>query len=61
MHIRAVRERADHYESLRLHRGSLADGLLGEADVQSSETLYLDFSGGPAWRALRVYAPEAEQ
>ena len=27
----------------------------------SSETLYLDFSGRPAWRGLRVYAPEAEQ
>ena len=61
VHIRAVASAPIHYESLRLHRGSLADGLLGEADVQLEETLYLDFSGRPAWRALRVYAPEAEQ
>ena len=45
-----------HYESLRLHRGSLADGLLGDADILLDETLYLDFAGDPAWRGLRVYA-----
>ena len=61
MHIRAVASAPIHYESLRLHRGSLADGLLGEADVQLDETLYLDFSARPAWRGLRVYAPKAEQ
>jgi hypothetical protein len=61
MHIRAVARAPIHYESLRLHRGSLADGLLGEADVQIEETLYLDFSARPAWRGLRVYPPRAEQ
>ena len=50
MHIRAVASAPAHYESLRLHRGSLADGLLGVADVQLEETLYLDFSARPAWR-----------
>ena len=61
MHIRAVASAPAHYESLRLHRGSLADGLLGEADVQLEETLYLDFSARPAWRGLRVYARGAEE
>ena len=61
MHIRAVASAPAHYESLRLHRGSLADGLLGVADVQLEETLYLDFSARPAWRGLRVYARGAEE
>jgi hypothetical protein len=61
MHIRAVASAPNHYESLRLHRGSLADGLLGDADVRLEETLYLDFSAHPAWRGLRVYPRGAEQ
>ena len=56
VHVRAVASAPMHYESLRLHRGSLADGLLGEADILLEETLYLDFTGHPAWRGLRVYA-----
>jgi hypothetical protein len=55
MHVRAVASAPSHYESLRLHRGSLADGLLGTADVVLEETLYLDFSSRPAWRGLRAY------
>jgi hypothetical protein len=57
VHIRAVASAPNHYESLRLHRGSLADGLLGDADILLGETLYLDFAEHPAWRGLRVYAP----
>jgi hypothetical protein len=57
VHIRAVANAPKHYESLRLHRGSLADGLLGVADILLGETLYLDFAEHPAWRGLRVYAP----
>jgi hypothetical protein len=60
MHVRAVASAPGHYESLRLHRGSLADGLLGSADVLLDETLYLDFSTRPAWRGLRVYARRVE-
>jgi hypothetical protein len=61
VHIRAMASAPSHYESLRLHRGSLADGLLGVADVRLDETLYLDFSAHPAWRGLRVYPRGAEQ
>jgi hypothetical protein len=61
VHIRAVASAPSHYESLRLHRGSLANGLLGEADVCLEETLYLDFSARPTWRGLRVYPRGAEQ
>lgn len=60
MHIKAVASAPSHYESLRLHRGSLADGLLGTAEVLLDETLYLDFSTRPAWRGLRVYARGAD-
>jgi hypothetical protein len=60
MHVRAVASAPSHYESLRLHRGSLAEGLLGSAGVVLDETLYLDFSSRPAWRGLRVYARSAQ-
>jgi hypothetical protein len=60
MHVRAVASAPSHYESLRLHRGSLADGLLGSAGLVLDETLYLDFSSQPTWRGLRVYARRAD-
>jgi hypothetical protein len=56
LHLRAVACAPAHYESLRLHRGSLTDGLFGESDILLDETLYLDFGDEPAWRGLRVYA-----
>ena len=59
-HARAVARAPSYYESLRLHRGSLADGLLGGAGIVLEETLYLDFSSEPAWRGLREYARGAE-
>jgi hypothetical protein len=60
-HARAVALTAQHYESLRLHRGRLADGCLGRAQLTIDETLYLDFRDSPAWRGLRVYAPDASR
>jgi hypothetical protein len=56
VHLRAVASAPAHYESLRLHRGSLADGLFGAAEIVLDETLYLDFNDAPVWRGLRVYA-----
>jgi hypothetical protein len=56
IHASAVARTPHHYRSLRLHRGVLADGCLGEAEAVVHETLYLDFRETPAWRALRVYA-----
>ena len=58
-HGRAVAATPHHYASLRLHRGTLADGCLGSAPATIAETLYLDFSQVPAWRALRSYGPGA--
>jgi hypothetical protein len=54
-HIRAVQRTPRHYDSLRLHRGTLPDGLLGASGVALAETLYLDFSADRPWRALRTY------
>jgi hypothetical protein len=54
-HAAAVALTPRHYRSLRLHRGALADGCLGEAAAVICETLYLDFGETPAWRALRAY------
>jgi hypothetical protein len=56
VHASAVALTPRHYRSLRLHRGALADGGLGEAAAVIHETLYLDFGETPAWRALRVYS-----
>ncbi|HEY3613008.1 MAG TPA: hypothetical protein VGK92_04850 [Gaiellales bacterium] len=56
VHAEAVARTPVHYRSLRLHRGVLADGCLGEAPPLLHETLYLDFGEQPAWRALRGYA-----
>lgn len=56
IHASAVALTPRHYRSLRLHRGVLADGCLGEAEGVVRETLYLDFGETPAWRALRAYA-----
>ena len=54
-HASAVARTPEHYDSLRLHRGALADGALGEAAIMVDETLYLDFAESPAWRAVRTY------
>lgn len=56
IHADAVEHTPRHYESLRLHRGAADDGLLAPSGITIRETLYLDFSERPAWRALRVYA-----
>ena len=54
-HASAVARAPQHYASLRLHRGALADGCLGEAPIALGETLYFDFAETPAWRAVRRY------
>jgi hypothetical protein len=54
-HASAVARAPQHYASLRLHRGALADGCLGEAAIAIGETLYFDFAETPAWRAIRAY------
>ena len=55
VHRQAVARTPEHYASLRLHRGVLDDGCLGAAPARIGETLYLDFAGSPAWRAVRSY------
>jgi hypothetical protein len=55
-HTAAVARTPQHYRSLRLHRGVLADGGLGATRAHVAETVYLDFGETPTWRALRVYA-----
>jgi hypothetical protein len=55
LHAAAVARTPDHYHSLRLHRGVLADGCLGASPPRLAETLYLDFAETPAWRAVRTY------
>jgi len=54
-HLSAVARAPQHYASLRLHRGALADGCLGAAAIAIGETLYFDFAETPAWRAVRTY------
>lgn len=54
-HASAVARTPEHYASLRLHRGGIADGPLGEAPIVIGETLYLDFADTPIWRAVRSY------
>jgi hypothetical protein len=54
-HVSAVARAPQHYASLRLHRGALTDGCLGEAAIAILETLYFDFAETPAWRAVRRY------
>jgi hypothetical protein len=56
VHQDALARTPRHYASLRLHRGALADGCLGAAPARIGETLYLDFSETPPWRAVRSYA-----
>jgi hypothetical protein len=55
-HADALARTPQHYASLRLHRGTLADGCLGAAPVRIGETLYLDFAETPPWRAVRAYS-----
>ncbi len=54
-HASAVAATPRHYASLRLHRGEIGGGCLGSERATVSETLYLDFSQTPPWRALRAY------
>ncbi len=53
-HAEAIGRAPSHYHSLRLHRGLLADGPLGAAELELRTTLYLDFDVAPPWRAVRT-------
>jgi hypothetical protein len=53
-HEAAVARTPEHYRSLRLHRGSLADGALGAAPFALERTLFLDFSRDPPARSVRT-------
>lgn len=53
-HADAIRRAPAHYHSLRLHRGTLPTGPLGEQGIELVTTLYLDFGETPPWRAIRI-------
>jgi hypothetical protein len=53
VHCEAVALTPRHYRSLRLHHAELADGVLGESELELLRTRYLDFDGDPVWNALR--------
>jgi hypothetical protein len=53
VHSEAVSLTPRHYRSLRLHHAELADGVLGESELELLRTRYLDFDGDPVWNALR--------
>jgi hypothetical protein len=54
VHEQAVALTPRHYSSLRLHRGTLADGALGAAAFVLERTLFLDFSQEPPARSVRT-------
>jgi hypothetical protein len=53
VHREAVALTPRHYCSLRLHHAELADGVLGDAELELVRTRYLDFSCDPAWSWVR--------
>jgi len=56
VHADAIARTPRHYHSLRLHRASLAGGLLGAGGLRLERTSYYDFASDPVWRAVRVAA-----
>ena len=54
MHEDAVARTPAHYASLRLHRGALAEGALGDAPFALERTLFLDFGETPPRRWIRT-------
>ena len=54
VHETAVALTPAGYASLRLHRGALADGALGEAPFALERTLFLDFGETPPRRFVRT-------
>jgi hypothetical protein len=56
VHADAIARTPRHYHSLRLHRASLAGGLLGEDGLRLERTSYYDFASDPVWRAVRLAA-----
>jgi hypothetical protein len=53
VHGEAVALTPRHYRSLRLHHAELADGVLGEAELELVRTRYIDFDSDPVWNAVR--------
>lgn len=54
VHEAAVALTPAHYASLRLHRGALAGGALGDVPFALERTLFLDFSREPPGRWVRT-------
>lgn len=54
VHETAVALTPAGYASLRLHRGALADGALGDAPFALERTLFLDFGESPPRRFVRT-------
>jgi hypothetical protein len=54
VHEDAVARTPMHYASLRLHRGALPDGALGDAPFTLERTLFLDFGETPPRRWIRT-------
>ena len=55
IHRRAVEIAPRHYTTIRLHKGLVPGGLLGNGEVRISRTRYLDFTGAEGWRGLRHF------
>jgi hypothetical protein len=56
VHRRAVELSPAHYDYVRLHKGTISGGLLGECDLAIERTKYLDFEDSGGWRAVRHFA-----
>jgi hypothetical protein len=54
LHEAAVALAPAHYASLRLHRGALPAGALGDRPFRLERTLFLDFSEHPPRRVVRT-------
>lgn len=54
-HRQAVELSPDHYYEVRLHKGSVAGGLLDGGDLSIASTKYLDFKGPTPWHGLRQW------
>lgn len=53
VHRRAVAVSPEHYFDDRLHRGSVAGGLLDGGELAIASTRYLDFTGPTTWQGVR--------
>ncbi|MFN8459228.1 MAG: hypothetical protein U0401_32025 [Anaerolineae bacterium] len=42
-----------YYQSIRLHSGFLAGGLMAGGEIALTRTKYYDYQNQPVWRAVR--------